>query len=115
MKRLTMDEKIARWEWTEEKWSMNEMMKTTNLLLKSGLIREKNGLKRITRKNMDKFRIGLNRKSMIVHWCLSNIINDRLVDYDATKKIKLKASDKKLIRQISLNYKLFYDTFKESK
>jgi len=115
MKRtLTMDEKITRWEWNKEKWTMNKMIKTTNLLLKSGLLREKNGIKRVNKKNLNKVKFGINENSMIAHQCLSNIINDRLMDYDAKKKIKLKTSDKKLIRQIDLNYKLFYNTFKES-
>ena len=31
MKRtLTKDEKITRWEWNKEKWTMNKMIKTTN-------------------------------------------------------------------------------------
>ena len=115
MRGLSLDENIARWKFSEEKWSIDEIFEVINLLLKSGLIREKNGLKRITKNNENKVKVGINKKTMLVHWCLSNIINDRLLQYDAEKKIKLKASDKELIRQINLNYKLFYDIFEESK
>ena len=110
-----IDPQIEKWEWIAKRWTTKEQLKVTNLLLKSGLIREKNGVKRVTKTNIRKVRIGLNENSMIVHHALSNVILHRLMHKHHEKKIKLKASERKLIKQIEQNYKLFYGTFKESK
>ena len=112
---LTHDEKIELWDWNKERWDYKQQLKVTNLMLKSGLIREKNGIKRVTETNIRKVEIGLNENSMIVHHALSNLILHRLWNKDQKNTIKLKASDKKLIREISLNYKLLYGIFKEAK
>ena len=38
MRGLSLDENIARWKFSEEKWSIDEIFEVINLLLKSNLL-----------------------------------------------------------------------------
>ena len=104
--RLNMKEKIERWDWIASRWTQKDMMKVVNLLLKSDLIKEKHG-QRVSKTNIRQVEFTLIENSLIVHQCLSNLINDTLV-----AKAKLKPSEKKLLREIRLAYRLFYDRVK---
>ena len=104
-----MNEKSERWDWIASRWTQKDMMKVVNLLLKSDLIKEKHG-QRVSKTNIRQVKFTLIENSLIVHQCLSNLINDTLV-----AKGELKPSEKKLLREISLAYRLFYDRVKVSK
>ena len=73
-KLLNKEERIARWDWTRDKWDMKDQIKTTNKLLKAGILKEKNAVSSGTKSNIHKLAIGINEDGLIAHQMLTNIL-----------------------------------------
>ena len=124
MKIMKMQDRIDRWDWIKERWSMKQMTQVVNSLVKSRLISTKEtDEERKKEWSLFKWNVfylnkekeyALNENSLIAHQCLTNLIILRLTDEEYRHKLgigKLTASEKRLLRQIMLNYELLYDTF----
>ena len=122
MKIMKDRERIDRWAWIKGRWSMKQMTQVVNSLVKSGLVKNRIGelyqQNVISIKDKRQVEYALNENSLIAHQCLTNLIILRLTDEEYRHKLgigKLTASEKRLLRQIMLNYELLYDTFPSKK